>query len=193
MNSSTPPGPASPFRNAGHSASHSYARLRDRIPLLWKAIGIGVLCAVVAFLYFLFTGSLEYKSVAEIGPAAEARTAASAPPKQSAKSETPTPVVVPPQHRVQHDSEFILSPSSEFQHIGPVSIRLKAAHPEQDTCDLVLRISKGHEWNQTGRINKPVPLVKGKRSTQLVITQIAPNSVTAYIGVVPNPVPPPAQ
>jgi hypothetical protein len=150
---------------------------------MWKAIGIGMLCAVVAFLYFLFAGSLEYRGVAEIGPAAEAKTVGSS-PQRLPKSETQTPVVVPPQHRVQHDSEFILSPSSEFQHIGPVSIRLKAAHPELKTCDLVLRISKGHEWNQTGRINTPVPLVKGKRSTQLVITEIGPNSVTAYIGVV---------
>jgi hypothetical protein len=156
---------------------------------MWKAIGIGILCAVVAFLYFLLTGSLEYRSVATIGPAAEAKTAGSAPPKQTAKSQTDTPVVVSQQHRVQHDSEFILSPSSEFQHIGPVSIRLKAAHPGEKICDLVLRISKGHEWNQTGRLNTPVPLVKGKRSTQLVITEISANSVTAYIGVVPNPTP----
>ena len=184
MNSSTPPGSASPFRNAG---SHTYSRLRDRIPLVWKAVGIGILCAILAFLYFLLRGSLEYRNVATIGPAEDAKTAT--PAAERAKSETATPVVVSPQHPVQHDSEFILSPSSEFQHIGPVSIRLKAAHPEQKTCDLVLRISKGREWNQTGRMNTPVPLVKGKRSTQLVITEISRNSVTAYIGVVPDTVP----
>ena len=153
---------------------------------MWKAIGIGVLCAVAAFLYFLLRGSLEYRSVATIGPAADAKTAADGPPSQATKSQTQTPVVVSRQHQVQHDSEFILSPSSDFQHIGPVSIRLKAAHPELKICDLVLRISKGREWNQTGRINTPVPLVKGKRSTQLVITEISANSVTAYIGVVPT-------
>jgi hypothetical protein len=189
MNSSTPPGSASPFRNAVNSASRANTRLWDRIPLLWKAVGISLACAVIAFLYFLFTGSLESRSVAEIGPAAEAKTMAPTTTPKQAKSETQTPVVVPPEHHVQQLSEFILSPSSEFQHIGPVSIRLKAAHPELKTCDLVLRISKGHEWNQTGRINKPVPLVKGKRSTQLVITEIAPNSVKAYISVVPTTVP----
>jgi hypothetical protein len=157
---------------------------------MWKAMGIGILCAVAAFLYFLLTGSIEYRSVPEIGPAAAGKSIGAAPSKRTpAVSETQTPVLVPPEHRVQHDSEFILSPSSEFQHIGPVSIRLTAAHPELKTCDLVLRISKGREWNQTGRVNKPVPLVKGKRSTQLVITEIGLNSVTAYIGVVANNVP----
>jgi hypothetical protein len=154
---------------------------------MWKAIGIAVICAVSAFLYFLFAGSLSNRSAAEIGPIADAKGAPQAAANQTrAKSATETPVVVPQQHRAQHDAEFILSPSSEFQRIGPVYIRLKAAHPALKTCDLVLRISNGHEWNQTGRLNTPVPLVKGKRSTQLVITDIFANSVSAYIGVVPN-------
>jgi hypothetical protein len=187
MNSSTPPQSASALRNTGHSASQAFARFQGRIPVMWKAIGIAAICAVSAFLYFLFAGSLSNRSVAEIGPAADARGTPSATASQArAKSATETPVVVPQQHRAQHDAEFILSPSSEFQRIGPVYIRLKAAHPALKTCDLVLRISNGHEWNQTGRLNTPVPLVKGKRSTQLVITDIFANSVSAYIGVVPN-------
>jgi hypothetical protein len=187
MNSSIPTQSASVLRNIGHSTSLLFARFRGRIPIMWKAIGIGVICAVSAFLYFLFAGSLNNRSVAEIGPAANATGIASAKSNQAhAKSTTETPVVVPPQRRAQHDAEFILSPSSEFQHIGPVSIRLKAAHPADKTCDLVLKISNGHEWNQIGRVNHPVPLVRGKRSTQLVITDISANSVSAYIGVVAN-------
>jgi hypothetical protein len=154
---------------------------------MWKAVGIAIVCAVSAFLYFLFAGSLVYRSVAEIGPGATAKAASRVAGTQTpSKSATETPVVVPQQHRAQHDAEFILSPSSEFQHIGPVSIRLKAAHPDLKTCDLVLKISNGREWNQIGRLNAPVPLVRGKRSTQLVITQISANNVSAYIGVAPN-------
>jgi hypothetical protein len=186
MNSSTPPQSASALRNTRHSASRAFARFQGRIPVMWKAIGIAAICAVSAFLYFLFAGSLKSRGVAEIGPA-DARGATVAAANQAhAKSATETPVVVPQQHRAQHDAEFILSPSSEFQRIGPVYIRLKAAHPALKACDLVLRISNGHEWNQTGRLNVPVPLVKGKRPTQLVITQVFANSVSAYIGVVPN-------
>lgn len=154
---------------------------------MWKAIGIGVICAVSAFFYLLFAGSLEERSVAEGRTAVHASGVSGAPASQaSAKRTTETPVVVPRERRAQHDAEFILSPSSEFQHIGPVSIRLKAAHPDLKTCDLVLKISNGREWNQTARLNSPVPLVRGKRSTQLVITDIFPSSVAAYIGVVPN-------
>jgi hypothetical protein len=184
MNSGIPSQSASALRNVGHS----FIRLQDKIPLMWKAIGIGIICAVSAFVYFLFAGSREYRgNVAEIGTTADARSglhaaAATQPPA----SATQVPISVPKQHRASQDAEFILSPSSEFQRIGPVYIRLKAAHPALKTCDLVLRISNGHEWNQTGRLNQPVPLVKGKRSTQLVITQVFANSVSAYIGVVPN-------
>jgi hypothetical protein len=144
---------------------------------MWKAVGIASACAIAAFLYFWFAGSLEYRDVAEVGSTAGSRGIAHAASNQNS---TETSVVV--SSRAAHDAEFILSPSSEFQHIGPVSIKLKAAHPALKTCDLVLRISNGREWNQIGHVNQPVPLVRGKRSTQLVITDVSANSVTAYIG-----------
>jgi hypothetical protein len=182
MNSVPPTQSASALRNIGHSTLRAIANFRDRVPLLWKAITIGVICAFCAFIYFLLTGSFAYRNIGEIKPIFDAGNTVKATENRGrATSATQVPIVVPEERHAHHLAEFILSPSSEFQHIGPVSIRLKGAHPALKTCDLVLKISNGHEWNQTGRVNQPVPLVRGARSTQLVITEVRANSVSAYI------------
>ncbi len=186
MNLGTPTQPASGLRTLEHSS------LRRPPPthLIWKAIGVAAICAVAAFLLFLVDRSLKYRrsfseadTVAEGKPVSRPAQNPTAPlTRAPASSTTEVPVVVPDRTAQPHDTEFILSPTTEFQHLGSVSIRLKAVHPARDTCDFVLKISNGREWNQLElKVNQPVPLVKGSRSTQLVVSRIFENSVSAHI------------
>jgi len=192
MKSGTPRKSASVLRSIGHSATLALVRCRDivlpsrkpesarQVPLLWKAIGVGIVCAIFAFLYSWVNGSVPHRRSVVAAHASQLRTVNQA----RSTSATKVPILVPERHN-EPETAFVLSPSPDFQHIGPVSIKLRAVHPDRKSCDFTLKISNGREWNQLEvKVNRPIPLVRGRRSTQLVVKEIFANSVSAYISEV---------
>lgn len=155
------------------------------VPSIWKAAGMSVVCACAAFSYLWVSQSVQYyRSTAEAATlsADAAQQSGGAAAKPGAKPQVSNVPIVVSLRPNEHETEFTLAQSNKMQQMGPISIRLRAVHPDNKSYDVTLQINKGHEWNKLNvKVNEPIPLLRGRHSNQLVVYAIFPNRVSGYI------------